>query len=102
MLAVRARRVARDPPEPRPGSRILVAGIGFMLRTRMLLGAISLDLFAVLFGGGVALLPVYARSILHVGPVGLGVLRAAPAVGALCRRADPHAAPAEAAAQARR
>ena len=54
-----------------------------MLRTRILLGAISLDLFAVLFGGAVALLPVYARDILHVGPVGLGVLRAAPAVGAL-------------------
>ena len=54
-----------------------------MLRTRMLLGAISLDLFAVLLGGGVALLPVYAREILDVGPVGLGVLRAAPAVGAL-------------------
>ena len=49
----------------------------------MLLGAITLDLFAVLVGGGVALLPIYAREILHVGPVGLGVLRAAPAVGAL-------------------
>jgi MFS family permease len=61
----------------------LVAGIRFVLRTRMLLGAISLDLFAVLFGGGVALLPVYAREILHVGPVGLGVLRTAPALGAL-------------------
>ena len=61
----------------------LVAGIHFILRTRMLLGAISLDLFAVLLGGGVALLPVYAREILHVGPVGLGVLRAAPAAGAL-------------------
>jgi MFS family permease len=61
----------------------VVAGIRFVLRTRMLLGAISLDLFAVLFGGAVALLPVYAREILHVGPVGLGVLRTAPAVGAL-------------------
>jgi hypothetical protein len=49
----------------------------------MLLGAIALDLFAVLFGGATALLPVFARSILHVGPVGLGVLRTAPAVGAL-------------------
>jgi hypothetical protein len=48
----------------------------------MLLGAITLDLFAVLFGGGVALLPIFARDILHVGPVGLGVLRAAPALGA--------------------
>jgi hypothetical protein len=47
-----------------------------------LLGCISLDLFAVLFGGAVALLPVYARDILHVGPAGLGMLRSAPAVGA--------------------
>jgi hypothetical protein len=49
----------------------------------VLLGAISLDLFAVLFGGAVALLPVFAKDILEVGPAGLGVLRAAPAVGAL-------------------
>ncbi len=49
----------------------------------MLFGAISLDLFAVLFGGAVALLPVFAKDILEVGPAGLGVLRAAPAVGAL-------------------
>jgi transmembrane secretion effector len=61
----------------------LVGGLRFVWRTRMLLGAISLDLFAVLLGGGVALLPIYAQEILHVGPVGLGVLRAAPAVGAL-------------------
>jgi predicted MFS family arabinose efflux permease len=77
----------RTPPVERadaaPGFQDLVAGIRFVLRTRILLGAISLDLFAVLFGGAVALLPVYARDILHVGPVGLGVLRAAPAVGAL-------------------
>ena len=50
----------------------------------VLLGAISLDLFAVLFGGAVALLPVFAKDVLEVGPAGLGVLRAAPAVGALC------------------
>ena len=60
----------------------LVGGLRFVWRTRMLLGAITLDLFAVLLGGGIALLPIYARDILHVGPVGLGVLRAAPAVGA--------------------
>lgn len=66
-----------------PGLQDLVAGVRFVLQARILLGAISLDLFAVLFGGAVALLPVYARDILHVGPIGLGVLRAAPAVGAL-------------------
>jgi hypothetical protein len=60
-----------------------MAGVRFVLRTRILLGAIGLDLFAVLFGGAVALLPVFARTILDVGPVGLGILRTAPAVGAL-------------------
>jgi hypothetical protein len=54
-----------------------------MRRTEVLLGAIVLDVVAVLFGGAVALLPVFARSILHTGPVGLGLLRSAPAVGAL-------------------
>jgi MFS family permease len=63
--------------------RSLVAGIQFITRTRVVLGAILLDLVAVLFGGAVALLPLYARTILHTGPVGLGVLRSAPAVGAL-------------------
>jgi len=74
------REVAGDAP---PGLESLVAGVRFVLRSRMLLGAIALDLFAVLFGGATALLPVFARSILHVGPVGLGVLRTGPAVGAL-------------------
>ncbi|GAP24112.1 MFS transporter [Gluconobacter japonicus] len=59
------------------------AGLGFLNRRRDLLGAISLDLFAVLLGGATALLPVYADSVLHVGPIGLGFLRAAPAIGAL-------------------
>jgi hypothetical protein len=68
---------------PAPGVRNVLDGIRFMGRTPILLGAILLDLFAVLFGGAVALLPVYAASILHVGPTGLGILRAAPAVGAL-------------------
>jgi hypothetical protein len=75
------RTIAREAAAP--GIEDLVAGIRFVLRTRILLGAISLDLFAVLFGGAVALLPVYARDILHVGPIGLGILRAAPAVGAV-------------------
>ncbi len=57
-------------------------GVRFIFRRRVILGAISLDLFAVLFGGAVALLPVYATQILHVGPTGFGILRAAPAVGA--------------------
>ena len=61
----------------------LVAGLRFVMRTRMLLGAILLDLFAVLFGDAIALAPVFARTILDVGPIGLGALRAAPSVGAL-------------------
>ena len=57
-------------------------GVRFIFRSRIILGAISLDLFAVLFGGATALLPVFATSILHVGPTGFGILRASPAVGA--------------------
>ncbi|HET6276500.1 MAG TPA: MFS transporter [Candidatus Cybelea sp.] len=59
------------------------AGVAFVRTQPAILGAISLDLFAVLFGGATALLPIYARDILRVGPLGLGILRAAPAVGAL-------------------
>jgi hypothetical protein len=61
----------------------LLAGLRFVWRTELLLAAITLDLFAVLLGGATALLPIFARDILGVGPVGLGALRAAPAVGAL-------------------
>jgi MFS family permease len=61
----------------------LFAGIGFVRRNPAILGSLSLDLFAVLLGGATALLPIYARYILHTGPWGLGVLRGAPAVGAL-------------------
>lgn len=61
----------------------LFAGIAFIRSKPEILGAISLDLFAVLLGGATALLPVYAREILHAGPVALGILRSAPAVGAL-------------------
>ena len=61
----------------------LFAGINFIWRNKTLLGAISLDLFAVLLGGATALLPIYAKDILNVGPEGLGILRAAPALGAL-------------------
>ena len=61
----------------------LTTGIRFVRRKPIVLGALSLDLFSVLFGGAVALLPIFAAEILHVGPQGLGILRAAPAVGAV-------------------
>jgi MFS family permease len=66
-----------------PALRSLLGGISFIRGTPVILGAISLDLFAVLFGGAVALLPLYAKSILHTGPFGLGILRSSIAVGAL-------------------
>ncbi len=59
----------------------LLAGIRYVFHKKLILGVISLDLFAVLFGGAVALMPVYANDILKVGPSGLGILRAAPALG---------------------
>lgn len=58
-------------------------GLSFVFNNKVMLGAISLDLFAVLFGGAVAMMPVFAKEILHVGPQGLGFLRAAPAIGAV-------------------
>jgi len=70
-----------------PSLESVLAGISFIGHTPILFGAILLDLLAVLFGGAVALLPLFARSILHVGPTGLGVLRSAPSVGALCAAA---------------
>ncbi|MFO0952941.1 MAG: MFS transporter [Isosphaeraceae bacterium] len=60
----------------------LAAGVRFVFRTELILATITLDLFAVLLGGATALLPVYAKDVLHVGPTGLGWLRAAPSVGA--------------------
>jgi MFS family permease len=62
--------------------KTVLAGISYIWNHKIVLGSISLDLFAVLLGGAVALLPVYAREILHTGPWGLGILRSAPAVGA--------------------
>jgi MFS family permease len=62
--------------------RDVLEGLRFVLRQQVVLGAISLDLFAVLFGGATALLPAYAADVLHVGPVGLGMLRTAPGIGA--------------------
>jgi MFS family permease len=70
------------PKEP-PTFASLFAGVGFVRQNPAILGTISLDLFAVLLGGATALLPVYARDILHTGPWGMGILRGAPAVGAL-------------------
>ena len=68
-----------------PGWQSLLSGLRFVRSRRLVLGAISLDLFAVLFGGATALLPVYAADVLHVGPAGLGWLRTAPGIGAaLC------------------
>jgi MFS family permease len=68
-----------------PGWQSLLSGLRFVRSRRLVLGAISLDLFAVLFGGATALLPVYAADVLQVGPVGLGWLRTAPGIGAaLC------------------
>ena len=67
----------------RPAAAML-AGVDFMWRNKPILAAMSLDLFAVVLGGATALLPIYADRILHVGPAGLGWLRAAPAAGAIC------------------
>jgi hypothetical protein len=79
-LTVRYRHVAST--ESATWGTVL-AGVAFVWQRKVLLGATSLDLFAVLLGGATALLPIYARDILHTGPAGLGLLRAAPAFGAL-------------------
>ncbi len=83
VAALRVPAVERAAGPPAPGFSSLLEGVRFVRRSPVLFGAIALDLFAVLFGGAVALLPVFAREILHTGPVGLGVLRSAPAIGAL-------------------
>jgi len=75
------------PPEEPVRLATVLAGFRFIWQRPVVLGAISLDLFAVLLGGAVALLPMFAKDVLHVGPWGLGLLRAAPAVGALCMSA---------------
>jgi MFS family permease len=77
--------VVRDE-EPR-SLKTLFAGVAFVRRQPAILGTISLDLFAVLLGGATALLPIYARDILHTGPWGLGLLRGAPALGAVAMTA---------------
>jgi MFS family permease len=80
MFGVHDRHV---PSTEETSLKTVLAGVAFVWHNKLLLGAASLDLFAVLLGGAVALLPIYARDILHTGPQGLGLLRAAPAVGAL-------------------
>jgi len=77
-------RYEHVPPPREPMTvRSLLAGVDFIWNNKAILGAVSLDLFAVLLGGATALLPMFAKDILHTGPTGLGLLRAAPAVGAL-------------------
>lgn len=76
------RRPARGPRESADWTA-LIAGFRYVWREKVVLGAISLDLFAVLLGGASALLPIFARDILEVGPWGLGLLRAAPGIGAV-------------------
>jgi MFS family permease len=77
----------RDPKSqtkaPSSGVAGLIAGIHFVFSNRLILSALLLDLFAVLFGGAIALLPAFAHDILRIGPAGLGLMRTAPAVGAI-------------------
>src|SRR5205085_895302 len=79
------------PPDPTGDRRVtldtLFAGFRFMWRNEVLLGAMTLDLVATLFGGIQALLPIFARDILEVGPLGAGILRSSVAVGALATAA---------------
>jgi len=82
VLLLRVRARLHVSAAAKPGLDGLLTGLRFVFSRPPILGAISLDLFAVLFGGATALLPIYARDILHVGPWGLGLLRSAPAVGA--------------------
>jgi MFS family permease len=82
LLRIKLRDKAR-PREPVSLTTVL-AGLRYVVEKKLILGSISLDLFAVLLGGAVALLPVFAREILMTGPWGLGLLRASPAIGAGC------------------
>ena len=83
LLMLRVTRPPRTAFAERANVESLLGGIRFIRDTRVILAAITLDLFAVLLGGAVALLPLFAKSILHTGPFGLGLLRSAIAVGAL-------------------
>jgi len=90
LLAIRSNTEPRNEasagalkPREKMTLQSLAAGLHFVKDTKVILAALTLDLFAVLFGGATALLPIFAKDILHVGPEGLGWLRAAPSVGAL-------------------
>ncbi|MEP7295606.1 MAG: MFS transporter [Burkholderiales bacterium] len=83
VLVVGVRYDHATPPNREINLATLMAGVHFVRQRPVVLGAISLDLFAVLLGGATALLPIFAKDILHTGPWGLGLLRAAPAAGAL-------------------
>jgi MFS family permease len=83
LLVVMRTRPQQTPMLTRRSLASLVEGLHFLGRTQVMLAAITLDLFAVLLGGAVTLLPIYAKSILHVGPIGLGWLQAASSLGAV-------------------
>ena len=74
---------AQTAPRPAASGGMVLDGLRYIWQSKLILGAMSLDLFAVLLGGAVALLPVYAREILHIGAMGLGILRSAPGLGAV-------------------
>lgn len=82
IMALMIRKNTR--PETQPGSRLelIREGLSYVWNNKIVFGSISLDLFAVILGGATALLPVFAKDVLHVGPGGFGILRAAPAIGA--------------------
>ncbi len=77
------RLAPRPPPDEPVSMKTLLAGLDYVWRHKVVLGAISLDLFAVVLGGVYALLPIYAKDVLQTGPEGLGMMRAAPSVGGL-------------------
>ena len=83
VLVSRLRIPLLERPRKAATMEMVLGGLHYIWRNKLILGAISLDLFAVLLGGAVALLPVYAKQILHVGTTGLGILRGAPGIGAL-------------------
>jgi MFS family permease len=87
LFATRIRLVRSPRPRPPATLTSLFSGITFIWERQAILGAISLDLFSVLLGGVTALLPIFAHDILHTGPWGLGMLRSAPAIGALAMSA---------------